>query len=161
MRILTADMPEGMVERILDAGAMWTSAAVRFSMIVQTSGEPGPGTIAVGVVVPQGRAGTFHYMKGPYLSTCRIVIDLSAGPWYTGTETPPAGMFDTQTIIAHELGHCLGLGHSDVNDPPVLMRTLIHAGEWQRNLSADDLAGREALFPLPPPRRRSGCAVFR
>lgn len=166
LRILAAGMPNGMAERIQDAAAMWTSPAVRFVLAIDQAsytGEPGAGTIALGNAEPHGRAGTQHYATQRGLSHCSIVIDLDVGPWHTGAESPPPTHFDTQTIVAHELGHCLGLGHSDQGAPPVVMRTFIHTGEWQRVLGSDDIAGRDALFPLRPPLpvvRRSGCALF-
>ena len=160
MSIITTGMSEAMIARLYDAAAMWTSPAVRFALSVNAD-TANAGTIAVAAVAPQGRAGHFHLFTDGFISSCHVLIDLTAGPWHTGAEPPPPGSFDMQTSVAHEFGHCLGLGHSDQSVPPALLRTLIHGGEFQRTLSPDDIAGKDALFPLASPAvRRSGCALF-
>jgi hypothetical protein len=68
--------------------------------------------------------------------------------WYTGTGTPPPTQYDWQSVALHEMGHCLGLGHEDRITPASVMSSTIDAGETQRTLTADDRAGRNAVYGL-------------
>jgi hypothetical protein len=64
------------------------------------------------------------------------------------------GVFDIFTVMLHEIGHSLGLGHSGVLGA---VMEPIYAGS-RRSLSADDIAGIQALYggpsveiPVPEP----------
>ena len=56
------------------------------------------------------------------------------------------GVFDFFSVMLHELGHSLGLGHSDV--PGALMQPFYAGGH--RWLHADDIAGIRALYGFTP-----------
>ena len=56
------------------------------------------------------------------------------------------GVFDFFTVMLHELGHSLGLGHSSV--PGALMQPFYAGGH--RWLHADDIAGIRALYGFTP-----------
>ncbi len=66
----------------------------------------------------------------------------------------PAGKFDLVTVAAHELGHALGLEHS--NEGGALM--FPHYNGPQRFLAADDVAGIQAIYGVrvPDPTLRRG-----
>ena len=171
MRLITTDMTPALVARIHDAAAMWQSPSVRFALTTQPSSEAHPaGTITVGSVVPIGSARTDHYGGPGGIVACSIVIDIErGGPWHDGPDVPPEGLYDFETALAHEFGHCLGLNHTTVETDQPVMGARIHAGQqggWRRILTPDDRAGRDALFPVRPvvpvipERRRSGCALF-
>jgi hypothetical protein len=77
--------------------------------------------------------------------------------WYTGSD-PGAiatNQFDFQTVVTHELGHAIGLGHS--GDTASVMYPFLQAGVARRDLSAGDLSvldqdaatGPEPLRTLP------------
>jgi hypothetical protein len=55
------------------------------------------------------------------------------------------GAFDVQTVGLHELGHILGLQHSDV--PGSVMFPSVSDNATNRVLTADDLSGIRALYP--------------
>ncbi len=56
------------------------------------------------------------------------------------------GQFDFYTVALHELGHSLGLGHS-ANSLSVMYDTY---GGARRTLTADDIAGIQAVYGLVP-----------
>src|SRR5262249_24878219 len=60
--------------------------------------------------------------------------------WYTGSNaaTVGAGQYEFETIVMHELGHSLGLGHS-TEENSVMYATLA-TGQARRQLSTADLA---------------------
>ena len=67
----------------------------------------------------------------------------------TWVDNPNAtsGQFDLFTIMLHELGHSLGLGHS--SDSSSVMFANYQGG--RRALSPDDIAGIQAIYGVPEP----------
>ncbi|MCI0461921.1 MAG: PKD domain-containing protein [Gemmataceae bacterium] len=65
---------------------------------------------------------------------------VSGWNWYSGADASAigAGQYDFETIVMHELGHVLGLGHS-TKASSVMFETL-ETGVARRNLSVADLA---------------------
>ncbi|XP_022134258.1 metalloendoproteinase 3-MMP-like [Momordica charantia] len=54
------------------------------------------------------------------------------------------GNFDTSSVVVHEIGHIMGLGHS--NDPQAIMYPYINDGVVKATLQQDDLNGIRALY---------------
>jgi hypothetical protein len=75
--------------------------------------------------------------------------------WYAGSDATAigAGQYDFQTVVTHELGHALGLGHSA--DGTSAMYAALASGETRRALVtadlnvADDDAGPDGLHAAP------------
>jgi hypothetical protein len=79
--------------------------------------------------------------------------DAHYNPKYTWSTTGSLSAIDVQSVVTHEIGHQLGLDHS--NDQNATMFYATGNGDTsQRSLAADDLAGLCHLYPTgstPPP----------
>src|SRR5215210_7012318 len=64
---------------------------------------------------------------------------------HTWVDGAVAGGFDIETVTLHEIGHLLGLDHSDVSGS--VMWAYVSPNSTLRTLQADDLAGIRSLYP--------------
>ncbi|HEX2162568.1 MAG TPA: matrixin family metalloprotease [Thermoanaerobaculia bacterium] len=123
------------------------------------NGELGPlsancsGTLALGGggynAIPQSFRGTTYY---PFIEG-DIVVNDGLECFFAGS--PDAGAAAAE-LFAHEVGHTLGIAHSNVAD--ALMSAFIHDDGRGARLHADDLAAARALYrpgsnqpPVDPP----------
>jgi hypothetical protein len=74
-----------------------------------------------------------------------VHFDDSEHQWVNGSVS---GGFDVETVGLHELGHILGLQHSNV--PGSVMFPSVNSNFTKRTLTADDLAGIQQLYPKRP-----------
>lgn len=100
-----------------------------------------PGVIAVTI--------TWGVFSGPtrfrYLAEWDMLLDDDASNWDWGIA--PAHAIDTLSIVTHELGHALGLGHSDVSCTAETMhRWYTSSSIAPRDLAAGDIAGLQNLY---------------
>jgi Matrixin len=80
-----------------------------------------------------------------------IEFDMQIDPEWTWT-TGGATQVDMESVMLHELGHALGLGHSAAG--AASMFASYTAGTLKRSLHADDIAGGTAIYGAaggPPP----------
>lgn len=64
--------------------------------------------------------------------------------WSTAASTP-GNRYDLYTVMLHEFGHALGLGHSH---PGTVMQPLLGYGDQMRVLQQDDLDGLRSLYGI-------------
>jgi hypothetical protein len=75
--------------------------------------------------------------------------------------------YDLQNVIAHEVGHFLGLGHAPEQQNATMYPRASMCEDKKRDLDADDIAGVEALYTADataftdPAPAAAGCAVSR
>ncbi|XP_028771731.1 metalloendoproteinase 1-like [Neltuma alba] len=65
--------------------------------------------------------------------------------WSSLVPPQPDDAFDLVWVAIHEIGHLLGLAHS--NDPSAIMFAEVDSGKNKRTLGADDIAAIKALYP--------------
>lgn len=83
--------------------------------------------------------------------------DIVVNPGYSWTDTPARGGWDFRSMMVHEAGHFLGLGHSNVGrvrgerllaGSSIMWPFSFGRGETiGRVLTADDIAGASVLYP--------------
>lgn len=155
-RVCPDGIPGNGLQRTKDGAAMWNYSEFNFTFgtdeclsegefpesngvnQVDFGGELGSGVLAT--------AAWFYDADTGDILECDIRFS-NAFNWYTGTGTPPGNQWDWWSVAAHEMGHCLGLGHeSGVTSPRPVMFPSIAGGEVRRNPTPDDIAGRAAIY---------------
>ncbi len=89
-------------------------------------------------------AGTWAYDDGAAFDCDLVVLsanDYGAIYWDADPAGPASGRYDLQAVALHELGHCLGLNHSDSSSAVMYA---YYGG--LRALSNDDTSGLAALY---------------
>jgi predicted outer membrane repeat protein len=81
---------------------------------------------------------------------------LTGWNWFTGAHPSAitAGQYDFETIVMHELGHAIGLGHS--GDSGSVMYAYLSPGQDRRSLTVQDLSVLESATGAPEPLLAAG-----
>jgi predicted Zn-dependent protease len=69
----------------------------------------------------------------------------TAQPLYSSREAGCSGEYDVDGIMAHEVGHVIGLGHSNVAGA-TMYPSVSACNTGNRSLSSDDIAARDDLY---------------
>ncbi|MBS4097292.1 MAG: matrixin family metalloprotease [Sulfuricella sp.] len=119
--------------------AKWSNACgIRFEYQGITTAAPtfNDGLNVIGWSNAQGYDGyTQYWYRGAYFSDVDVRLD-------------PARLTATSqidAIVTHELGHAVGLDHSNVGTA-IMYANPYHSYDYQRTLRADDIAGCQALY---------------
>ncbi len=99
-------------------------------------------------------SGVFAFCELPISDGWRIRFYADIAVWHDGPQAPPSGSAnkDIQGVATHELGHALGLDHS--NDPQATMLgALLGNGVNNRSIAPDDIAGIQALYGAASPQK--------
>jgi hypothetical protein len=84
---------------------------------------------------------------GGALVTCDVYVNGSSA-WSVTTPAPSSAL-DVQTVLMHEAGHCLGLGHNGNYPDGDVMVEAVRPGEVRRALGPTDTATLCARYPVP------------
>ena len=131
---------EGMVEQLKKNMAKWSTACgVRFEYlgITQTPPSQNDKTSVIGWAYANGYDGyaRFWYADGYAIHDADIMLDPNRV-----TES-----YKIAGLTNHELGHAIGLDHSDVKSG-IMFADPYNTYEYQETLNADDIAGCAALY---------------
>lgn len=116
-----------------------------------TGAADGMVTVGFGTATSGALAHATTYSDGQGVTEFDVVLGDDRATWSTTGGGSTADIWATTT---HEVGHGLGLGHSD--DTDASMYFAIYLGSThQRDPNADDIAGLRAMYgdpgPAPPP----------
>lgn len=84
---------------------------------------------------------------GGALKTCDVYLN-GTEPWSL-VNPPPSTSLDLQTVLTHEAGHCLGLGHNGTFPDNDVMVEAVQPGELRRTLGPTDVTSLCQRYPLP------------
>lgn len=99
-----------------------------------------------------GRGGILGhaYYPYPHRSFVEIHIDYEENWYYKNDTNLPYDQISLLSVLTHEIGHALGLGHSSLNDSIMFPFYIIDNGR-NIDLGVDDINGIQHLYGLPAP----------
>jgi len=101
------------------------------------------------IAIPGSSGGTLAFTVTPTSDGWKIVYYDGIGIWSDGPGDTTSGL-DLQGVATHEIGHVLGLGHSNV--PGATMGPAISGvGNGYRSIEADDVAALQAVYGVKSP----------
>ncbi|MBI3843582.1 MAG: matrixin family metalloprotease [Planctomycetes bacterium] len=96
-----------------------------------------------------GGGGVLAFTETPIADGWRMIL-CPEWTWDDGPGTVPSNRIDIQGVCAHELGHSLGLGHSNVgcgsSSQAIMCPAIFGTGTSARTVKADDIAGLNAIY---------------
>jgi hypothetical protein len=155
------DLPESAVEPAVRAGAdAWatqSSAAITLTYTGRSS-QTTTGNDGLNLVVFRNAssgsaiATTYWWSSGGRIIDADIVFWDAAFRFFSGSSGCSGGFY-IEDIAAHEFGHALGLGHSNIGGA-TMYPSVSSCNAGNRTLDADDIAGVRFLYPpvsvVPP-----------
>lgn len=148
------DLPESAVEPAVRAGAdVWaaqSNASVELTYIGR-SAQTTTGNDGLNLVVFRNAssgsaiATTYWWSSGGRIIDADIVFWDAAFRFFSGSSGCSGGFY-IEDIAAHEFGHALGLGHSNITGA-TMYPSVSSCNAGNRTLEADDIAGVRFLYP--------------
>ena len=160
------DITAGQQARAVDALSAWSAATFGRIVFVQDTGADREDIINIGtgdlaaLGFTSGPGGTLA-LGGGFFNHGAGAHEITEGvAWQDKDETwdeiigngNPAGTFDYFTVVAQEVGHALGLGHTnDVPDPQIMDGTYIAEQTAFSTVDIDHIQSVYGLLLVPEP----------
>lgn len=91
-----------------------------------------------------GTHGKYNSTSGKWVKISSLILVNTDYTWSTSSACP-SGSYDLQSVMTHELGHTLCIGHSSYTN--AVMYSITDSGTtWKRILSADDKNALRAIY---------------
>jgi hypothetical protein len=105
-------------------------------------GDPGMGDIRFGAISQSGSVLSMALLPPSYNggSDSGDIILNSSQPWHVGSN------YDLETVAIHEIGHVLGMGHSQIASADMYA----YYQYVKQTLSSDDVAGIQSIWGAAP-----------
>ncbi|HZL99414.1 MAG TPA: matrixin family metalloprotease [Planctomycetota bacterium] len=108
-----------------------------------TTGSAGGSSANVHSAIPGNSGPTLAFTQSP-ISDGWTIKYYEGWTWHDGPGNVTSGV-DLQGVACHEIGHSLGLGHSNVGGATMLP-SISGTGVNQRSINSDDIAGVQAIY---------------
>lgn len=143
---------DGGVTAVVGAIRVWgiisssttSSAAVRGSapatIMLNTNGG-----VCTGSCLAATLTGYYTTQSGDDRINDADIYTNTAQPLYSSRESGCSGEYDVDGIMAHEVGHVIGIGHSNVSGA-TMYPSVSACNTGNRSLASDDLAARDDLY---------------
>lgn len=119
---------------------------VGFGSQYGTGAADGMTTVGFGTATSGALAHATTYSDGQGVTEFDVVLGDDRASWSANPGGPGGGIVDVWATATHEIGHGLGLGHSE--DTNASMYYAIYIGSThQRDPNSDDIVGLEQLYP--------------
>ena len=119
---------------------------VGFGSQYATGAADGMTTVGFGTATSGALAHATTYSDGQGVTEFDVVLGDDRASWSANPGGPGGGKVDVWATATHEIGHGLGLGHSE--DTNASMYYAIYIGSThQRDPNSDDITGLEQLYP--------------
>jgi len=148
------DLPANAVEAaILEGATAWatqTNASFGFSYAGRSSHTTLTNDAVNLVIFRNASSGstiatTYYWYNSSGLLDADIVFWDAGFDFFSGSSGCASGFY-IEDVAAHEFGHALGLGHTNVGGA-TMYPSISYCSTGPRSLHADDIAGLEALYP--------------
>jgi len=161
------DLPTAVIQPALQAGAdAWRLQAGRFAFAFAGFTTQTTNTLdGVNLVVFRNEisgsaiATTYSWSSGSRIVEADIVFWDGGFRFFTGSAGCANGYY-IEDVAAHEFGHALGLGHSNVAGA-TMFPSLSSCNQQARSLDPDDIAGVSAIYPSTRPSPPTGLRIIR
>lgn len=142
--------PAGAAQVIKNAAAKWNYAKFTFKFAADGCPDVRPDNyIEFGVLDDPTKTAETSHPNEPettHMKKCSIRFN-SAKRWNASNNPPASTQTDLMSTALHEFGHCVGL--DDVDMSGSVMSGMLQPGEMIRELTADDLVGRNKIYGSP------------